>query len=152
MRRPVTIGSPPALVGLGVVAVVYAWWATGIPPFTVRAYVAVGIPALLLALAAVIGPASRRDAMVSPISPAGPNGAPKASPWAILLVLAVALECAGLALGGRASTVPTVSTVIDHAMSQHVVRFILFCLWLTAGTVPIVRLIRRAPTETKEPD
>ncbi len=144
-----TKGSPATLAGIGVGAVTagYAWWVTGVPPFTTRAYIAVAVPALLLILAALIGPSSRRDKMTSPTAPEGPHGVPRVFPWVILLLLALALEGVGLALGGRSHAVPTLSTVIDHAMSQHISRFFLLCFWLTAGWVPIVRMIRRAPTQ-----
>ena len=149
-----TTGSPLALVGIGACAAtaVYAWWATGVPPFTLRAYIAVGLPALLLILAALIGPASGGVEMISATSHGGAHRAPKVFPWIILLVLAVALESLGLALGGRSQTVPTLSTVIDHALSRHFVRLILFCLWLAAGWAPLVRMIRMAPTEQEDVD
>jgi hypothetical protein len=60
-------------------------------------------------------------------------------PWVALLALAVGLEAAGLALGGRSTTVPTVSTVIDRTMVWHISRFVLFAAWLAVAWVPFVR-------------
>lgn len=151
MRRSMTTSSSRIVVGVavGVVIVAYAWWATGVPPFTVRAYVAVGAAAVLLIVAAVIGPAARhRGKVVRPSNDGSPRAA-RAFPWVILLVFAVALEALGLALGGESSTVPTLSTVIDHAMSTHIVRFILLVLWLAAGWIPVARALKRAPATTE---
>ncbi|MCQ4118126.1 hypothetical protein [Rhodococcus tibetensis] len=64
-------------------------------------------------------------------------------PWLILLVLAVGLEGVGLALGGRSTSVPTLSTVIDYALAWHPVRFVLFCGWLAVGGAPVVRMVHR---------
>jgi hypothetical protein len=56
--------------------------------------------------------------------------------------VAFALEVAGLALGGRSSAVPTLSTVVDHALAWHAVRFVLFLAWLALGWAPVVRQAR----------
>jgi len=145
-RRPIAVDSLLGLVGIGVVAAIYAWWASGVPPFTPRAYVAVGLPALVLLAAAIIGPTSRRAGAISATLP-GPPHRPRVFPWAILLVLAISLEGLGLALGGRSQAVPTLSTVIDHALSRHAVRFALFCAWLAVGWAPLLRVIKTSPTD-----
>jgi hypothetical protein len=61
-------------------------------------------------------------------------------PWVVLLLLAVGLEVAGLALGGRSTEVPTLSTVIDHALGWHGVRLALFLGWLAVGWAPVARV------------
>ena len=149
-RRPIAVDSLPGLVGIGVAAVLYAWWATGVPPFTLRAYIAVGLPALMLLVAAIIGPAS------GPVESSSATGAAyrprRVFPWVILLVLAVSLEGLGLALGGRSQAVPTLSTVTDHALSRHFVRFILFCAWLAVGWAPLWRVKHTSPTDQEGVD
>ncbi len=126
------------------IALAYAWWATGVPPFTTRAYLAVGIPAAaLLALAAFAPSPGRAPAPSASPPPTAPGPSHeerpqrhRSLPWLILLLIAVGLEAAGLALGGRSGVVPTLSTVVDHALGWHTVRFVLFCGWLAAGVIP----------------
>jgi hypothetical protein len=114
---------------------VYAWWASGLAPFTVWSYVAIAVPVAGLAAAALILP--RRTRSTTPGSKRRPRGA--AVPWIFLAAVAVCLECAALALGGRSSTVPTLSTVVDHALTRHGVRFVLFLVWLAVGWAPVLR-------------
>lgn len=140
-RRRFAPDSPLGLVGIAVAVALYAWWATGVPPFTVRAYIAVGVPALLLVVVALATPASVGGKAISVRSlPGEDHEAQRTFPWVVLLVLAVSLEGLGLALGGRSRAVPTLSTVIDHALSHHVVRFVLFLAWLVAGWAPLWRM------------
>ena len=150
-RRPIAVDSLLGFVGIGLAAAFYAWWATGVPPFTLRAYIAVGLPALILLVAAIIGPVPGRVEAISATLPGGEDTPQRVFPWVILLVLAVSLEGLGLALGGRSQAIPTFSTVIDHALSQHVVRFILFCAWLAAGWAPLL-VIHTSPTDEKGVD
>jgi hypothetical protein len=128
-----------------VVAAVYAYWATGLRPFTALAYVAVGVPvALLTCLAVVSGTAdSRRSGMPR----VGKLSLRSVRPWLILLTIAAGLEAVGIALGGRSIAVPTLSTVIDHALAWHPVRFVLFCGWLAFGAAPAVRIMHRSRGE-----
>ncbi|MGH9098038.1 MAG: hypothetical protein ACRDWB_11510, partial [Acidimicrobiales bacterium] len=60
-------------------------------------------------------------------------------PWVVFGALAIGLEGLGLALGGRSSGVPTISTVVDHALAWHGLRFVLFAGWLAMGWVPAIR-------------
>lgn len=145
---------------LGVLpAVAYAWWATGVPPFGARAYVAVGIPVVLVGALALgwhrprprLVTASGVDPPTVDTAPRCGTGSigrgsdpPSAAPWLLPLAVAVAVEAVALALGGRSSTVPTLSTVVDHALGQHPVRFLLFCAWLGIGAAPEVRAQLRA--------
>ena len=101
------------LLGLvvgGAAACAYAWWATGLAPFTTTATVAVAVPVLGFGVAAVATWPSRGA------PPPWPGWA-RAWPWAVLVVLAVGLEVVGLALGGRSAGVPTLSTVVDRALA-----------------------------------
>jgi hypothetical protein len=113
---------------------VYAWWATGTQPFTLSSYVAVGGPVVLAGAVALGRPASR----VTSRAPTLGGGVWSASPWIVILALAVGLECTALALGGRSTDVPTLSTVVDHALGRHALRFLLFCGWLAVGFAPLV--------------
>jgi hypothetical protein len=45
----------------------------------------------------------------------------------------VGLEIVALARGGRSATVPTLSTVVDHALAWHLARLLLFAGWLLIG-------------------
>jgi len=146
-RRPIAVDSLLGFVGIGVAAAFYAWWATGVPSFSLRAYIAVGLPTLMLLVATIIGPASGRVEATSATFHGGSYRPPRVFPWVILLALAVTLEGLGLALGGRSQAVPTLSTVIDHSLSRHVVRFILFCAWLAAGWAPLLRVIHTSSTD-----
>ena len=121
------------LVGMLAIAA-YAWWATGLHPFTAGSYVAVGLPVAALVLVVL---SKRPDGSGRNGSSAVAEGSKielrTAFPWVLLLVFAIGLEAWGLALGGRSTTVPTLSTVVDHAMAWHVERFVLFCGWLGVG-------------------
>lgn len=124
-----------ALAGAGAAAaVVYAWWATGTQPFTLSAYVAVGVPVVLVGAVAL----GRSACPVTSHPPALGGGLWSASPWIVILALAVGLECTALALGGQSTDVPTLSTVVDHALGRHALRFLLFCGWLAVGFAPLV--------------
>lgn len=121
-----------------VAAAVFGWWVTGLRPFTITAYLAVGLSvAPLLVLAVVV----RSPALDPSIEKPGPAGFTLRSvfPWVILGALAVGLEGLGLGLGGRSAAVPTLSTVVDHALAWHGLRFALFCGWLAVGWVPALR-------------
>jgi hypothetical protein len=132
---------------LGVIAVIlaaaaYAWWSTGLRPFTAAAYLAVGIAVVALALAMAVTRVQRRRANLG--SDRVPSRAPELRvlptlPWVVLFALMAGLEGAGLALGGRSRIVPTLSTVVDHALAWHSTRFIMFAVWLAVGWTPAIR-------------
>lgn len=147
VRRAATIrtsrsGAACPATGVAAAAAIaaYAWWATGLQPFTTRAYVAVGIPVAALTIAAVVArPGGSREGR-SPASPAARQSPLRAAlPWVLVLVLVAGLEAVGLALGGRSGRVPTLSTVVDHALAWHSVRFAMFCGWLATGWAPVFR-------------
>jgi hypothetical protein len=134
--------SPLVLVSVAALAA-YAWWATGVAPFTGRAYIVVGIPVAAVAVGAALDRRGDGSPILSPNQPrpSGPGAAAldAALPWALLGAVALALELVALALGGRSNAVPTLSTVVDHALSRHPVRFVLFCAWLAVAGVPLLR-------------
>jgi hypothetical protein len=119
--------------GLAVIAVGYAYLATAPRPFTDPAYLAVAVPVVLLGIPAVLRRGPRRPRV----------HVARAWPWFALVALAVALESVGLALGGRSPSVPTLSTVVDHALAGHIVRAVLFCGWLALPAFALLRT--RAP-------
>jgi hypothetical protein len=106
----------------------YAWWVSGLRPFTMTCYVLVCLPTVLVACVVIARPRGGAP----PIKPR------QALPWLLLLAIAVVLEGAGLALGGRSASVPTLSTVIDHALAWHALRMLLYLAWL-AIAVPLLR-------------
>ncbi len=134
-KRPTPV--LPIVAG-AVAAALAGWWVTGLRPFTITAYVAVGLSVAPLVVVAVAVRTRRlghsietpRDATITPGS---------VFPWVVLGALGIGLEGLGLALGGRSAGVPTLSTVIDHALVWHGLRFVLFCGWLAAGWVPGLR-------------
>ena len=122
---------------LTVFGLFYAWFASGLRPFSSEAYEAVFAPPALLALLSLlrpveVGPHMRKLTWLSVV------------PWLMIGVSAAALEGIGLALGGRSAVVPTLSTVVDHALRWHTARFVLFCAWLSAGFAPVARRIMAA--------
>jgi hypothetical protein len=64
-------------------------------------------------------------------------------PWLLLALVAAGLGGLDLALGGHSSTVPILSTVIDHALAWHLLRLVVFCGWLLIGSPPVIRTMRR---------
>lgn len=125
---------------LAVVAALYAWVATGVAPFTLPAYAMIAIASLVVVVLYVRGETSRVDLAVRGAAPLAPSSV---APWLVVLVLAVALEGLGLALGGRSKQVPTLSTTLDHLLVTHPLRAVLFLLWLGVGVAPLRHLARR---------
>lgn len=105
----------------GILGVAYAWWAAGTRPFGASSYLAVGLAALAGLVVMIGGP---RPAEFEPRP---------LWPWLVVLLSGLALEVVDLALGGRDSTWPTLSTVVDQALRWHLVRAVLFFGWLLLG-------------------
>lgn len=106
----------------------YGYWATGQAPFRATAYLSVGIPVALAAVAVLVAPgraAPRPGVALASLR--------SAWPWLTIAGMMVALEIVGLALGGRSTTVPTLSTMVDHALAWHLARLFLFTVWLLIG-------------------
>jgi hypothetical protein len=132
-----------AVVILTAFVIAYAWFATGVTPFHALSYVVVGIPALIVVSMYIYLRAFAE----------GPSGVThlymhrslgvsleRVTPWLVVLAGAVILEVVGLALGGRSNSVPTLSTELDHLLSTHGLRCVLFLAWLLVGAVPLRRL------------
>ncbi len=129
---------------LALISVAYAWYATGLRPFTDSAYEAVFVAAAILLVFGLLSPAGRR-------TPRGPLALRAVAPWVALVAVAACLEAAGLALGGRSPVVPTLSTVVDHALRWHASRFVLFLGWLEVGTRPLSGPWRRMSQRPSSP-
>jgi hypothetical protein len=136
---------------LGVlVGLAYAWWATGIAPFSALSYVLVAVPvAALVGSYATMGALSphRDDIEHHYRRRAGDASLKNVSPWLCLLGVAVALESVALALGGRSRSVPSLSTTADHLLVTHLGRWLLFMAWLGVGVIALIRLAQRARDE-----
>jgi hypothetical protein len=135
---------PRRFAAFAVISAAYAWYATGLRPFTNAAYEAVfAAPAILLVFG-LASPAGRR-------TPRDPLTLRAVAPWLALALVAGCLEATGLALGGRSPVVPTLSTVVDHALGWHATRFVLFFGWLEVGTRPLHGPWRRLSPRTSSP-
>jgi len=66
------------------------------------------------------------------------------------MVLAIILEVLGLALGGRSTIVPTLSSTFDRLLVNHFERELVFLAWLAVGLSPLMRNRRVDPSG--EPD
>jgi hypothetical protein len=120
------------VVAIIAAAIAYSWWASGLHPFTATCYVAVGLPTAVVIWLVIARPTDRTQ----------PVTLRRALPWLVLVATGVVLEIAGLALGGRSANVPTLSTVIDHALPSHGVRFVLYLAWLATAA----SMVRTGPT------
>jgi hypothetical protein len=128
--------SPWSVVVLAAL-VAYAWWLSGLVAFTTSATVAVAVPVAALLAVALLTPSAR-----APDDRPRPDTAVAArrlAPWLALVSMAVVLEIVGLALGGRSPAVPTLSTVVDHALVDRFSRFALCCAWLGIGVLAVLR-------------
>jgi hypothetical protein len=134
---------------MAAVALVYAWFATGLAPFSDAAYLALSLPAALaLLLYGTLGGFS--------VSPGGISSYYRARaastgllPWACVFAVALGLEVAGLALGGRSKDVPTLSTTVDHVLVTHVGRCLLYVWWLWVGARAITPLVGQRPRKER---
>lgn len=113
--------------------VVYAWFASGVQPFTLSAYILIAIPALACLCAYVLRGGFSRAATERYRARSRAVSLGSVAPWLVIALVAVALEVIGLALGGRSPDVPTLSTAADHLLKAHVERAILYAAWLAAG-------------------
>lgn len=115
----------------------YATWLSGVRSFSTPAWVGIAVPGVLL-LAVALPPMARprwdHDRRTK---------FRHSLPLLLLLVVAIVLETVGLALGGRSSAVPTLSTVVDHALAWRATRALLVVLWLAVGFGPVVLRLRR---------
>ena len=124
-RRPV-----PRRLVIGLALVAYAWWAAGLPHFTLAALVAtVGVPALVVLAAAWRRRPARQESRWAP-------GAWR--PWAAVLGALAGWELLAYSLSPR-SAHPTLSSLADAALRPRAVEAAAFLAWLGLGW----RLARR---------
>ena len=111
----------------------YGWWLAGLRPFTTTAYLAIALPTALLVTALALPRPGRGTTRAVPEDRSPTPSGRQVLPLAIVLLLGLGLEIAGLALGGRSALVPTLSTVLDHLLRWQFVRFLLILAWLAVG-------------------
>jgi hypothetical protein len=124
-------------------ALTYAWFATGVRSFSSSAYVFVAVPSfVVLLLYGMLGGFSLNRADVTNYYRVRSSLSSwrRVAPWIAVAALALVLELIGLALGGRNTNVPTLSTTMDHLVVVHWGRFVLFAIWLAVGANPLRRL------------
>jgi hypothetical protein len=102
-------------------ALVYAWIASGLRPFTHAQAVAVAIPLVVGGIAMLRVPrtgdgVTRRGSWV----------------WAVLFGVLLTWELISYRLSPRVDH-PTLSSIADWAMSTHPGRFVMFAAWLAVG-------------------
>lgn len=133
----------------GLVVVVYAWYATSVHAFSASAYAVIAVPSLvaLVGYGALDGFTPRHSDLADYYRLRAHDTTWKSvAPWTTIALLGVILESIGLALGGRSSTVPTLSTTVDHLLVDHWSRTLLFVAWICVGANPVRRLLlRRRP-------
>ena len=107
----------------GAIAVVaYAWWATGVEPFTTTATLAVvGVGAIAVAT----GQAFRRRT-------AGRPEPSRILPWLLVLAGLAAWQLAAYVQEPR-SEHPTLSSLANSVLDTHTARTIAFAGWLVGG-------------------
>lgn len=105
------------------VALIYAWWAAGLAPFTPLATVAVAAAAVAVT---VVGRRRRRP------SPAGIRVPCGALPWAVLFALLAGWELGAYLQHPRADH-PTLSSLADQVLGGHPARALAFLVWMAVG-------------------
>lgn len=106
-------------------ALVYAWIASGLRPFTHPEAVAVGIPII------GAGIATLASALQAPVA-AGPESRRGVLVWRGLLAAFLIWELITYRSSPR-EDYPTFSSITDTIMSTHPGRFALFAIWLAIG-------------------
>jgi hypothetical protein len=119
----------------------YAWMTAGVAPFSAVSYVLVAIPvgAIVFSFAAWGGltPHRQETRAYYQRKSAGESSSTVA-PWIALLIAAVVLEVIGLLLGGRSTSVPTLSTTVDHLLAYRWERCLMCVAWLLTGIAPLI--------------
>lgn len=133
-----------AIVAVGIMTG-YAWVTVGVAPFSTLSYLLVAIPCVAFVVVyARMGGLSVERVEVSEYFQRKARNATLSTvaPWIALLTAAVALETVGLLLGGRSTSVPTLSTTVDHLLAVRWERCILCLAWLMSGGLSLHRLWR----------
>lgn len=107
-------------------------------PFTVTAYATVlSVAFVVLALYVARGGLTRAES--ADLARGDGDGRNRVWPWVAVVVLAVALEVVGLALGGHSPSVPTLSTEFDRLLRHYPLRLVAALAWATLGVAPSLR-------------
>jgi hypothetical protein len=136
-------------VAVSGVLVGYAWATTSVAPFSAFSYLLVATPCVaFIASYARLGGLSKRHVEVTEFYATKASGVTISSvaPWIALLIAAVTLEVVGLSLGGRSTSVPTLSTAVDELLAVRWERFLICAAWLFAGALPLRRLRQQVRT------
>lgn len=102
--------------------VLYAWWVTGLPAFSLVATVAV----VGAGLVAALRPGRHHRRPVGPVSPAGPVV------WAVLLTALAAWQLAAFLQSPRAEH-PTLSSMTNTALDARPARVLAVAGWLAGA-------------------
>jgi hypothetical protein len=114
-------------------AIVWAWFASGVRPFTVPAEVLTFVPGFLV-LVLTLRPGAKPDAVV------GRTG--RWLPWAALALAFGALELSELFSKPR-SAHPTLSSLTNTLLDTHPSRFVGYAVWLALGWLLVRDLHKR---------
>ena len=123
----------------------YSWLTAGVAPFTATSYVLVAIPCAVVVVAYAVGggfTSARVDVRASYEEGSSHVTLASVIPWIALLLAVVVVELLGLALGGRSTSVPTLSTTIDHLLAHQWERALVCLAWLVVGVASLRRLRR----------
>jgi hypothetical protein len=120
---------------LAAAAVVYAWIAAGLLPFTLPEYVLVALP-----MVPVVVLTARRVGSAPVESSPGADGGwhRTALLWLAVLLVLITWELLALFSSPREDH-PTLSYLADRLMSTHVGRTVVFLAWLILGAALAVR-------------
>lgn len=127
---------------LGAVLIAYAWVTSGVAPFSAPSYFLVGIPCLVfVVIYGLLGGLSNGGAISADIrGRSGESTLSTVAPWLALMTAVIVLEAVGLLLGGRSTSVPTLSTTVDHLLAVRWVRCWICLAWLLAGAFQLYQL------------
>lgn len=113
-------------LGLALSVVAYAWWATGLRPFSWPALVAVEAAGIVAILLGARWP-----------RPSSPHCRPSRRPvmaWAALLAALAGWELAAYLQSPRAEH-PTLSSLANVALEPHPIRAAAFVVWLAVAAM-----------------
>jgi hypothetical protein len=117
---------------VGIAVLVYAWFSTGLRPFTVPIDVAVGVPILIVL--AVSWRWSRLGALTRPEPRPARSGLVV---WAVLVGALAVWELAAYVASPRQAH-PTLSSISDNVTSGHPTRALVFAVWVVLGWILFV--------------
>lgn len=120
----------------------YAWLMAGATPFSAFSYSLVAAPCVVFVVWYLrLGGLSADHVEVNEYFRRTARSVTLSSvaPWIVLLSAVVTLEVIGLLLGGRSTSVPTLSTSVDHLLAVRWERWLLSLAWLFIGGFALYR-------------